>query len=281
MNDPRETPFNGRVAHASLKGVVKAESFTDGVSMRVLTPVAPIMRAPGGARERELLLGEEFVVLERLDGWGFGYAARDGYCGYVSEVDLGESPDPTHRIIAARSAAVLQPDVKATGDEVVLSHGSLLTVTDLGPRWAKIDALGGPRFLPVAHLAPIDNREGDPAAVAERFLGTPYLWGGNSGHGIDCSGLVQAAALACCIPCPGDSDQQARAFGGAPLDAPYTRNDLLFWTGHVALVVDDTTLIHANAHHMAVAYEPIEVAIARIEAQGDGPVTARGALQLL
>jgi len=127
-------------------------------------------------------------------------------------------------------------------------------------------------FVPKPHIRPIERPFSDPVTVAQLFFGTPYLWGGNSAFGIDCSGLVQAAFLACGIDCPGDSDMQMSM--GAPASAPYRRGDLLLWKGHVALCVDDEVLIHANAHHMAVAYEPILRAIARIEAQGDGPVTA-------
>jgi cell wall-associated NlpC family hydrolase len=126
--------------------------------------------------------------------------------------------------------------------------------------------------VPLVHLAPLEVPEADPVVVSERFLGTPYLWGGNSAAGIDCSGLVQAACLACGIACPGDSDMQAAL--GVAAEGPPRRGDLLFWKGHVALVRDAETLIHANAHHMAVTVEGIEAATARIAAQGHGPVTA-------
>jgi cell wall-associated NlpC family hydrolase len=136
--------------------------------------------------------------------------------------------------------------------------------------------------IPRQHVHRIDTLATDPAAAAEVFLGTPYLWGGNSAWGIDCSGLIQAACLACGIPCPGDSDQQAEQLGDTlPSDTPFERNDLLFWTGHVALVFDTTTLIHANAGHMAVAFEPITKAIDRIITQGDGPPTLHKRLPLL
>ena len=115
----------------------------------------------------------------------------------------------------------------------------------------------------------------DPVAVAELFLGTHYLWGGNSRFGVDCSGLVQAGLLACGIACPGDSGDQERALGeDLPEDTPAKRGDLLFWKGHVAWVAGENLLLHANAYHMAVAFEPMDKAIARIISQGDGPVTS-------
>jgi cell wall-associated NlpC family hydrolase len=130
--------------------------------------------------------------------------------------------------------------------------------------------------VPEAHLRPLDTPETDPVAVLKRFIGTPYVWAGNTGFGIDCSGLVQAALLACGQPCPGDSDLQEQALG-RPLAAgePLERGDLIFWKGHVAMAVDEATLIHANAHAMAVAYEGAATAIARIEAQGGGQTTSR------
>jgi len=288
MTDPRLRAANGRVAHVSLRGVVEADRFVAGERRRACRTVVPICdgaRPP--ARLRELVLHEVFTVLEDREGWAFGFAARDGYVGYVRSDAL--APDgyaPTHVVAARHSYLVGTPTLKNRDDILPVSFGTRLSVgTSLeGGRWGEVAVLRCPSdvdghkvdwtdYVPMAHLRPIDALETDPVAVAARFLGTPYHWGGNSGFGIDCSGLVQAALLACGIDCPGDSDMQMAL--GEEVTGDLARGDLLFWNGHVAIVVDESRLIHANAHHMAVAYEGIEAAIGRIAAQGDGPVIAR------
>lgn len=278
MTDPRVTPSNGRVAHVSLRGKVKAERYTEGEDRRVTAVVADLLSA-GGSRDRQLLRGEIFIGLEMRDGKVFGFAAKDGYCGWLDADHLGPHPDPapTHRVAAPRTYAKSTPGLKAPGAVTPLPFGAALVVEEESAGWSRIcwstGSPGRTLYVPAPHLAPIGSREPDPVATAEKLLGTPYLWGGNSAFGIDCSGLVQAALLASRIACPGDSDMQMTL--GDPATGAHQRGDLIFWKGHVAIVVDAACLIHANAHHMAVAYEEIDAAIARIEAQGDGPVIAR------
>jgi cell wall-associated NlpC family hydrolase len=267
VSDRRLTPANGRVAAAQLKGRVAAERYVEGEAAAVAVPVADLLAAPDGARDRQLLLGEPVTVYERRDGWAFVQAEKDGYVGYLDAAALSGAAAPTHRVAARATHVYPGPDIKRR-ETTALSLGARLTVTGAEGRFAPTP-LG---FVPLVHLAPLEVPETDPVAVAERFLGAPYLWGGNSASGIDCSGLVQAALLACGIACPGDSDMQAAL--GVDAEGPPRRGDLLFWKGHVALVRDAGTLIHANAHHMAVAVEGIEAATVRIAAQGDGPVTA-------
>ena len=271
MSDPRLTPANSRVAEAGWEGRVIADRFVAGDWRGVVVPLADLRAAPDGARERQLLLGDRFLVLESHDGWSFGRAAKDGYVGYLRDDHLGPETAATHLVAVRASHLYVRPDIKSP-DLAALSFGARLTIVHEGR--AFFETADG-RFVPKPHLRPADKPFRDPVTVAQLFFCTPYLWGGNSSAGIDCSGLVQAALLACAIPCPGDSDLQMAL--GQPLapDAPVERGDLFFWKGHVAMAVDDQTLIHANAHHMAVAYEPLAAAIARIEAQGGGPVIAR------
>lgn len=269
--DRRLTPANDRVALASLRGALDGVTFTEGTPARIAHPVVDLCDAPDGARDRQCLFGETVTVIETHKGWSFVQADKDGYVGYLPADTLAAPQTPTHIVSARATHLYPEADFKSR-EHCSLSHGSRLTVTSTSGRF--LETPDG--FLPATHARPLDSPNTDPAAIAEVFLGTPYLWGGNSGFGIDCSGLVQAALMACGIDCPGDSDLQEKALG-TPLapDTPLRRNDLLFWKGHVAIVLDTETIIHANAHHMAVAREPIAAAITRITEQGDGPVTAR------
>ncbi|WP_397544687.1 NlpC/P60 family protein [Roseovarius salis] len=234
-------------------------------------PVADLLRTPGGARDRQLLLGAAVTVYETRAGWAFVEVGHDGYVGYVPADALADAPAPTHRVTARATHVYTVPEVKSR-ESAALSHGSLLTVSGTRARFAETP-LG---FVPAMHLSPVEEMAADPVAVAETFLGAPYLWGGNTAFGIDCSGLVQMACLACGLACPGDSDMQERELGRALCaDEPLLRGDLLFWKGHVAWVAGPGSLLHANAFHMAVVHEPLQDAINRIEAQGDGPVTSR------
>ncbi|MDW4498307.1 NlpC/P60 family protein [Sulfitobacter sp. D35] len=240
------------------------------IPARVTVPVSDLCRSPDGPRDRQMLLGDGVTVFSEDDGWSYVQAARDGYCGFLRSETVGPALEPTHRVAAPATQAYSAPDIKSP-DRMTLSFGCQLCATSESATF--IETPEG--HVPRQHVHRIGTYASDPASVAELFLGTPYLWGGNSRNGIDCSGLVQAAMLACDIDCPGDSDMQRAHLGtDLPAGSDYRRNDLIFWTGHVALVTGPDMLIHANGGHMAVAVEGIANAISRIERQGDGLPTA-------
>jgi cell wall-associated NlpC family hydrolase len=241
--------------------------------------LAPLRRAPRGdaALDTEAIRGEAVVVLgEAEEGWVPARLAADGYEGYLPEDALtGEGTPATHVVTAARTLAYPAPDFKRP-PVAALTMGARVRVLYVDGRYAVTDRQ---EYLIARHIAPADHIETDRVALAERFLGTPYLWGGKSAMGIDCSGLVQLACGMAGIAAPRDSGPQEKALGEAlpPETAPdaLRRGDLLFWPGHVAIARGDGTMIHANAHHMMVAVEPIAEALTRIEAAGDRLRTVR------
>jgi len=270
--DRRLTPGNGRVAASHLKGVVDAENYVEGQPRTIAQPVADLCRAPGGSRNRQLLMGDTVFMFEERDGLAFVQAEKDGYVGYVDATALADMVQPSHWVAVPAGHIYSRPDIKSAElGELVFGNRLVIRTHMKGYYETNYDG-----FVPKQFLWPIEKRFTDPVTVAQMHFGAPYLWGGNSTKGIDCSGLVQASLNACGTDCPADSDLQEEALG-EPLagDEPMLRGDLIFWKGHVAMAVDGDTIIHANAHHMSVAYEPAETAIKRIEAQDGGPVTAR------
>ncbi len=268
MTDRRLTPANGRVAALSLAGTVEAAQYLEGWPLSVCAEVADLCAAPDGPRDRQLLMGARVTVFEDRQGWSFVQAA-DRYVGYLRSATLVAPINPTHFVSTIATHAYSDEDFKSP-ERHALPFGVRLCVVDERRRFFETNA----GFVPKSHLRELVRPFTDPATVAQMHFGVPYLWGGNSSRGIDCSGLVMAALTACAHECPGDSDMQMAQLG-ADATGDYQRGDLLFWKGHVGMMVDQETLIHANAHHMATVYEPVARAILRIEAQGDGPLLAQ------
>jgi cell wall-associated NlpC family hydrolase len=273
--DPRITPARPDLAAARLRGTVEAAHFAEGQAREVLDAQAPMRRAPAPDAEQvtEALMGERVTIYEFNDeGWAWGQLDGDGYVGWLPANALtAPRAAPTHRVTALRTLAFPGPSIKLP-PVAAPPLGSRLTVMRMEERFA-VTNIG---YVPASHLVPLDRHETDFVAVAERFVGTPYLWGGRTNHGVDCSGFVQVALDACGIACPRDSDMQERALGAMVTTlSTLQRGDLVFWTGHVAIVRDGSTFVHANGFHMAVAIEPIADAIARIRASGSDVTSVR------
>ncbi|WP_199229102.1 C40 family peptidase [Caulobacter endophyticus] len=270
--DPRLTLARPDLADIALEGIVAAERYDAPKALQVTAPTAALRKAPAADAEQwnQLLFGERFAVLDVKDGFAWGQAARDGYVGWVAQADLGPLGEPaTHQVASLRTYAFSEPNIKSR-PQGLYSLGALVTVEAREGRFAKGAGAG---WFVEAHLAPIGLASAiDPAEVALGFLGAPYQWGGRESLGLDCSGLVQQALGAVGKAVPRDTDMQFSFF--QPIEeAERRRGDLVFWKGHVAVLLDRDTIVHANAHHMAVAVEPLAEAITRIDAAGVGQPT--------
>jgi cell wall-associated NlpC family hydrolase len=270
--DPRLTPARADLAAKYLQGKVPAARYVDGRVCEIIEPQAPLRGEPRADAPlfTEALKGERVTIYDRnAEGWVWGQLAADGYVGWLPENALAPPGAPaTHKVTALRTLAFPGPSLRRPPVEA-LPFGAQVAVARTQDRMA-VTMTGV--YLPLTHLAPLDVNERDFVAVAERFVGTPYLWGGKTSLGLDCSGLVQIALAACGRSCPRDSDMQEQALGtpvSADRDLPdLIRGDLVFWKGHVAIVRERGSLLHANAYHMAVAIEPIAEAISRIRNSG-------------
>jgi cell wall-associated NlpC family hydrolase len=275
--DPRITPARPDLAAKALEGKVAAARYVEGRPYEVIEPQAPLRGEPrpDAPLVTEALKGERVTIYDSNgEGWAWGQLAADGYVGWLPAGALAPAgAAPTHKVAALRTLAFSGPSIKLPPLEA-LPFGARLVVAHAQDRMA-VTQSGA--YVPSAHLVPVEDNETDFVAVAERFLGAPYLWGGKTSLGLDCSGLVQVAIAACGIMCPRDSDMQERALGTAVSADPsaLVRGDLVFWQGHVAIVCDGASLLHANAFHMAVAIEPLADAIARIRSDGSEVTSVR------
>ena len=271
MHDPRLTPARDDVAAKYLEGKVKALRFVEGEVLEVGEAIAPLRQAPASHAEQmtQALRGERVTIYDRNgEGFAWGQLEADGYVGWIPEAALAKpGAAPTHKVTALRTLAFPGPSIKLPPVEALAMGTKLAIVREDGAFAVNREGW----HLPCRHLAPLDTMAGDFVAIAEQFVGAPYLWGGKSSLGIDCSGLVQVALTAAGTGCPRDSDMQQEGLGRELTTAEskqLQRGDLMFWKGHVAIVRDATTIVHANAHHMSTVVENTQAAIARIKAAG-------------
>ncbi len=286
--DRRLTPARPDLAARHLAGAVEAARFADPTTCRVTAGSVPMRPSPdhAAAFDTELLHGEEIAIYEIAGPWAWGQSALDGYVGYVPAHEVAcigtcdGAPVPSHRVATLWANLYARPALKSP-PFAAMPFAARLAVTDERNGFGRI----APEcWVSLRHLAPLAAPDRDWVAVAELFTGTPYLWGGRTPAGLDCSALVQLARQAAGHACPRDSDMQAALgrtvdtgeTGGAGEDL--RRGDLVFWRGHVAIMLDDARILHANGHHMATVIEPLSGAVSRIEAAGGGPVTRHARL---
>ncbi len=270
-HDPRLTPARPDLAARHLEGVVSAARYVSGTDYFVADGVAPLHREPSAASplDTQALKGERITIYEINDeGWAWGQLADDGYVGWIPDRALLKSAAAaTHKVDTPRTFAFSGPSIKLPPRDTLPLGAKVAIEHEEGAFAITRDGL----YLPARHVVSLNSVADDFVTVAEKFATTPYLWGGKTALGIDCSGLVQISLAACGKAAPRDSDMQENGLGEALPPSQWQtlkRGDLIFWKGHVAIARDADTIVHANAHHMATAIEPVSEAIARIKATG-------------
>lgn len=274
--DPRLFPYRDDIAARGLEQVVSVPRYVDGERRQVTATVAPVMKAPAvdARRETEALFGETVTVFEDRDGWSWGQLGTDDYVGYLPTSALSApGGEATHFVSVPSTFIYPAPDIKSCPPRQI-SLMALVGVEEEADGFARLEGASG--YVYAAHLSPIGSYALDFVSVAETLVGTPYLWGGRQASGLDCSALVQIPLAATGMASPRDSDMQEASLGtllnSTDVDG-LRRGDLLFWKGHVGIMVDAERMIHANAHHMQVAIEGVRGAVERIASTGS-PVTS-------
>jgi hypothetical protein len=273
--DPRRHVYRDDMAAASLKDRVKAQRYVQGELRQVVAGVAPVRLVPrfDAPLLTEALCGELLTVYDVSEGWGWVQLQNDGYVGYMPMDQVSATIDePTHWVTSRATFVYPAPDLKRP-PVMRLSFNGKVSVMGREGRFLEL-ARGG--FVYGGHLQPMEEKAKDFVRLAERLVGTPYLWGGRSSVGIDCSALVQLALQATGVACPRDSDMIEGELGNAlPNNGveALQRGDLMCWRGHVGIAQSAEWMLHASGHQMEVVVEPVRRAVERI-AMTHGEVTA-------
>ena len=268
--DPRVTPANETAACSTLKGKIKHANFVEAKNYQVNVPFVDLLGSPDGKRNRQLIYGSKVKYFSAAKGWAFIQNTYDNYVGYVPESTIASETQKTHIVTAPLAHVFMEPNIKSKNIEI-LPLAARVSGEMIGNGFLETE-LG---WISVSQLKRKTELSKDPVEVSKLLQNAPYLWGGNTTLGIDCSGLIQISLLLCGIDCPGDSDQQMNTLGqNINIGSPRKKGDILFWKGHVAWALNERQILHANAYHMATVIEEANEAIERIKKQDNNSVIA-------
>ena len=264
--DHRLHAWRPDLANVKLRGRIDAKRFVEGAMMEVVVPVAAMHRDASSTamQTTQALFGERLMAFEIRDEWVWCQLEHDGYVGYVAKASVSNDlTNPTHRVSVPTTFLYPLPDIKSQAATNLPMNAKLQIVASD----EKFSTLSNGKYVFTKHVSPLNEFAADFVSVAEKFLDVPYYWGGKTFLGLDCSGLVQSSLEACGIASPRDTDMQETKLGQKlmvnDLDG-LRRGDLVFWKGHVGIMVDQKTLLHANGNHMTTVKELLAEAVARI-----------------